>query len=52
MEYMEVMIEDMKNMIVEAMRNQMARGWSLERVEGMFIVSARRALDEIEGRKQ
>lgn len=47
MEHMEEMIEEMKDAVVETIKDQMIKGWSLDQVEGMFIVAARRALDEL-----
>lgn len=47
MEHMEEIIADMKEAIKDTIKEQMNYGWSLDQVEGMFIVAARRALDEL-----
>ena len=47
MEHMEEMITAMKEAVKSTIKEQIAYGWSLDQVEGMFIVAARRALDEL-----
>ena len=47
MEHMEEMITAMKKAVNDTIKEQMLYGWSLDQVEGMFIVAARRALDEL-----
>ena len=47
MEHMEEMITTMKEAIKDTIKEQMLYGWSLDQLEGIFIVAARRALDEL-----
>lgn len=47
MEFIEEMEKEVKDVVVELLSRQMARGWSLDQVEAIFIVGARKALDEL-----
>ena len=47
MEHMEEMTTTMKEAIKDTIKEQMLYGWSLDQLEGIFIVAARRALDEL-----
>lgn len=49
MEHKDEMIEEMKNAIIETFSKQMEYGWSFDQVEGLFIVAARKALDQLRG---
>lgn len=43
--------EEMTNIMKEAVKDtitdQMRKGWSLDQITGLFIVAARKALDEL-----
>ena len=47
MDHKDEIIQEMKNAIIDVFSNQMKYGWSLEQLEGLFIVAARKALDEL-----
>lgn len=45
--YEEEMINIMKEAVKDAITDQMRKGWSLDQITGLFIVAARKALDEL-----
>jgi len=47
MEHEEGMISEMKEAVKDSITDQMRKGWSLDQITGLFIVAARKALDEL-----
>ena len=43
----EEMIDIMKEAVKDTITDQIRKGWSLDQITGLFIVAARKALDEL-----